>query len=209
MSLSCSHLLLPHTTLHHRCSGLRIASLLCTPSLPRPPPPPRPRPMATLDGHAMPPSARTDSLPSDRFSAALANVTELGQSLDSLQHMLGKALYVDEEVFANASVLSKQTRTLKAQERRIRALERELDAAIAAAGHARAEKKQAEAGQRAAEARTEEVLRELEDTTVVFKLHAEELRAKQDEVEKKKDEIQVLKAIIETLRQDKSGKRLS
>ena len=44
---------------------------------------------------------------------------------------------------------------------------------------------------------------------VVFKLHAEELRAKQDEVEKKRDEIQVLKAIIDTLRQDKSGKRPS
>jgi hypothetical protein len=44
---------------------------------------------------------------------------------------------------------------------------------------------------------------------VVFKLHIEELRAKQDEVEKKKDEIQVLKAIIDTLRQDKSGKRAS
>lgn len=56
-------------------------------------------------------------------------------------------------------------RDSQAQERRIKALERELDAAIAAAGHARAEKKQAEAGQRAAEARTQEVLRELEDTT--------------------------------------------
>lgn len=44
-----------------------------------------------------------------------------------------------------------------------------MDAAIAAAGHARAEKKQAEAGQRAAEARTQEVLRELENTTGIVK----------------------------------------
>lgn len=44
---------------------------------------------------------------------------------------------------------------------------------------------------------------------VVFKLHAEELRAKQGELEKKNDEIQVLKAIIDTLRQDKPGKRPS
>lgn len=165
--------------------------------------------IATVDGPAMPPPVRSESLASDRFTAALANVAEMGQSLESLQQVVGKAVYVDEEVFANASAVSKQTRTVKAQERRIKALERELDAAIAAAGHARAEKKHAEAGQRAAEARTQEVLRELEDTTVVFKLHIEELRAKQDEVEKKKDEIQVLKAIIDTLRQDKSGKRAS
>lgn len=42
---------------------------------------------------------------------------------------------------------------------------------------------------------------------VVFKLHAEGIRAKQDEIEKQKDEMQVLKAIIDTLRQDKPGKR--
>lgn len=44
---------------------------------------------------------------------------------------------------------------------------------------------------------------------VVFKLHAEELRAKQEEVGKKNEEIQVLKAIIDTLRQDKAGKKAS
>lgn len=69
-------------------------------------------PMATLDGHPTP-SARSESLASDRFTAALANVTEMGQSLDLLQQMLGKSVYVDEEVFANASAVSKQTRTLK------------------------------------------------------------------------------------------------
>lgn len=174
--------------------------------LPARPPPPS---MAAVDGLAGPVPVRSESLASDRFTAALANVTEMGQSLESLQHMLGKAVYVDEDAFASASAASKQKRTVKAQERRIKALERELDAAIAAAGHARAEKKQAEAGQRAAEARTQEVLRELEDTTVVFKLHTEELRAKQGELEKKQDEIQVLKAIIDTLRQDRPGKRHS
>lgn len=164
--------------------------------------------MATVDGHSGPVPARTESLASDRFTAALANVTELGQSVESLQLMLGKAVYLDEDAFANASVTSKQMRTVKAQERRIKALERELDAAIAAAGHARAEKKQAEAGQRAAEARTQEVLRELENTTEVFKLHADELRSIQGELGKKNEEIQVLKAIIDTL-QEKPGKRPS
>ncbi|XP_073387245.1 uncharacterized protein [Physcomitrium patens] len=164
--------------------------------------------MATVDGPARLPPARGESLASDRFAAALANVNDMGQSLESLQSMLRKAVYLDEDVFANASAVSNQSRTLKAQERRIKALERELDAAIAAAGHARAEKKQAEAGQRAAEARVQEVLRELENTAV-FKLHAEELRAKQEEVGKKNEEIQVLKAIIDTLRQDKAGKKAS
>ena len=44
-------------------------------------------------------------------------------------------------------------------------MERELDAAITASAHARAEKRQAEAAQRAAEVRTQEVLKELENTT--------------------------------------------
>lgn len=73
----------------------------------------KPPTMATVDGHAGPVPARSESLASDRFTAALANVTEMGQSLESLQHMLGKAVYADEEAFANASAVSKQTRTVK------------------------------------------------------------------------------------------------
>lgn len=69
--------------------------------------------MATVDGHSGPVPARTESLASDRFTAALANVTEMGQSVESLQLMLGKAVYLDEEAFANASAASKQTRTVK------------------------------------------------------------------------------------------------
>ena len=69
--------------------------------------------MTSVDGPPMPPPVRSESLASDRFTAALANVTEMGQSLESLQQMLGKAVYVDEEVFANASAVSKQTRMLK------------------------------------------------------------------------------------------------
>lgn len=75
--------------------------------------PAKPQKMATVDGHADAPPVRSESLASDRFTAALANVTEMGQSLESFQHMLGKAVYVDEEVFANASAVSKQTRTVK------------------------------------------------------------------------------------------------
>jgi uncharacterized membrane protein len=44
-------------------------------------------------------------------------------------------------------------------------LERELDAAITAAARARSEKRQAEAAQKAAELHTQEVTRELENTT--------------------------------------------
>lgn len=50
-------------------------------------------------------------------------------------------------------------------EQRVATLERELDAAITAAAHARAEKRQAEAAQRAAELRTQEITKELENTS--------------------------------------------
>eukprot|EP01018_Ginkgo_biloba_P036154 Gb_28299 [translate_table: standard] len=204
---------------------------------------------------------------SERWNAALNNISEMGTTMDSLQKLLlRKAVYVDEEAFAQASANSIQSRNavrgklhssplnkamrgiifeidllwLKEQgqcgwayssvqgviqdrtacqspsppppappedvthkpealERRVKTLERELDAAITAAARARAEKRQAEAAQRAAETRTQEVLRELEDTTKVFKLHMEELRAKQEEIGKKDGEIKVLQAIIQTL----------
>lgn len=50
-------------------------------------------------------------------------------------------------------------------EQRVETLERELDAAIAAAARARNEKRQAEASQKAAELRTQEITKELENTS--------------------------------------------
>ncbi|KAG6550954.1 hypothetical protein Mapa_007569 [Marchantia paleacea] len=144
----------------------------------------------------------------ERWTAALSNLTEIGTSISSLQNLLvGKAVYVDEDAFAQASAQSNQFRIVKAQERRIRDLEKELDAAVSASRLARAEKREAENLQRAAEARAHEVLQELEDTTQVFKLHLEELRMKQAEVEKKDEDIKLLKAIIETVRKEPRGSK--
>ncbi|KAA8536466.1 hypothetical protein F0562_028944 [Nyssa sinensis] len=137
---------------------------------------------------------------SERWSAAIANLSEMTTNLDSLQKLLiKKAVYVDEETFAKASISSEQARTIKVLEQRVETLERELDAAISAAARARSEKRQAEAAQRAAELRTQEVTRELENTTKVFELHMEELRAKQEEISKRDDEIKCLEAIVLTL----------
>uniref|UniRef100_A0A5B7BEH7 Uncharacterized protein n=1 Tax=Davidia involucrata TaxID=16924 RepID=A0A5B7BEH7_DAVIN len=137
---------------------------------------------------------------SERWSAAITNLSEMTTNLDSLQKLLiKKAVYVDEETFAKASLSSEQARTIKVLEQRVETLERELDAAISAAARARSEKRQAEAAQKAAELRTQEVTRELENTTKVFELHMEELRAKQEEISKRDDEIKCLEAIILTL----------
>lgn len=54
---------------------------------------------------------------------------------------------------------------MQALETRVETLERELDAAITASAHARSEKRQTEAAQRAAELRSQELTRELENTT--------------------------------------------
>ncbi|XP_059648067.1 uncharacterized protein LOC132294288 [Cornus florida] len=136
----------------------------------------------------------------ERWNAAIGNLTEMANNLGSLQKLLiKKAVYVDEETFAKASLSSEQARAIKVLEQRVETLERELDAAISAAARARSEKRQAEAAQRAAELRTQEVTRELENTTKVFELHMEELRAKQEEISKRDNEIKLLEAIIQTL----------
>ncbi|KAH8492257.1 hypothetical protein Peur_071729 [Populus x canadensis] len=136
----------------------------------------------------------------ERWKGAVDNLTEMTSNLDSLQKLLlKKAVFVDDETFSKASLTSEQARTIKVLEQRVETLERELDAAISAAARARAEKRQAEAAQKAAELRAQEITRELENTTKVFELHMEELRAKQDEISKRDGDIKLLEAIIQTL----------
>ncbi|XP_022898083.1 uncharacterized protein LOC111411733 [Olea europaea var. sylvestris] len=137
---------------------------------------------------------------SERWTAAISNLTEMASNLESLQKLLTtKAVYVDDETFARASLTSEQARTIKVLEQRVETLERELDSAISAAAHARTEKRQAEAAKKASELRAQEITRELENTTKVFELHMEELRAKQDEISKRDKEIKLLEAIIQTI----------
>ncbi|KAL2511900.1 hypothetical protein Adt_17500 [Abeliophyllum distichum] len=141
----------------------------------------------------------------ERWTAAIANITEMASNLESLKKLLTKkAVYVDDETFAKASLSSEQARTIKVLEQRVETLERELDSAISAAAHARTEKRQAEAAKKAAELRAQDITRELENTTKVFELHMEELRAKQEEISERDKEIKLLEAIIQTLGGKKS-----
>ncbi|XP_004230636.1 uncharacterized protein [Solanum lycopersicum] len=137
---------------------------------------------------------------SERWSAAIGNLSEMTSNLNSLQKLLvKKAVFVDDDTFAKVSLTSEQARTIKVLEQRVQTLERELDNAISAAAHARTEKRQVEVAQKAAELRAQEVTKELENTTRVFELHMEELRAKQEEISKRDKEIKLLEAIIQTL----------
>ncbi|XP_056842405.1 uncharacterized protein LOC108860497 isoform X1 [Raphanus sativus] len=102
----------------------------------------------------------------DRWKGSLQNITEMASNLDALQKLLlKKAVFVEEDTFARASLISEQSRTIKVLDQRVQTLERELDAAITAAAHARSEKRQAESSQKAAESRAQEVTKELENTT--------------------------------------------
>ncbi|OIW02108.1 hypothetical protein TanjilG_26648 [Lupinus angustifolius] len=137
---------------------------------------------------------------SDRWSGAITNLSEMASNLDSLQNLLlNKAVFLDDDSFAKASLTAQQSRTIKVLEQRVETLERELDAAITASARARSEKRQAEAAQKAAELHAQEVTTELENTTKVFQLHMEELRAKQEEITKRDNDIKLLEAIIQTL----------
>ncbi|CAN0906784.1 hypothetical protein LINGRAHAP2_LOCUS24442 [Linum grandiflorum] len=136
----------------------------------------------------------------ERWQGAIVNLTEMTSNLESLHKLLvNKAVFVDEETYAKASLTSEQARTIKVLEQRVETLERELDAAISAAARARAEKRQAEVAQKGAELQAQQVTKELENTTKVFKLHMEELRAKQEEIAKRDNDIKLLEAIIQTL----------
>ncbi|KAB2636633.1 tropomyosin-like [Pyrus ussuriensis x Pyrus communis] len=145
---------------------------------------------------------------SERWNGAIGNLTEMAFNLESLQKLLlKKAVFVEEETFAKASLCSEQARTIKVLEQRVESLERELDAAVTAAARARAEKRQAEAAEKAAELHAQEVTKELENTSKVFELHLEELRAKQEEIAKRDKEIKLLEAIIQTLGGKESSSR--
>nr|POE57131.1 hypothetical protein CFP56_34096 [Quercus suber] len=51
---------------------------------------------------------------SERWSGAITNPTEMASNLESLQKLLlKKAVFVDEETFAKASLSSEQARTIK------------------------------------------------------------------------------------------------
>nr|XP_043625075.1 uncharacterized protein LOC122596541 [Erigeron canadensis] len=136
----------------------------------------------------------------ERWKGAIANISEISKNLNSLENLLiNKAVYLDPDSFEKANLTSDQARSIKVLEQRVETLERELDAAISAAARARTEKREAEAGQKAAELRAQEITKELENTTKVFELHMDELRAKQDEISKRDNEIKLLEAIIRTL----------
>ncbi|XP_023530180.1 uncharacterized protein LOC111792820 [Cucurbita pepo subsp. pepo] len=146
----------------------------------------------------------------DRWTGAVANLTEMASNLESFQKLLlKKAVYVDDETDEFKDSVSPVQKTniwdliephwAFVLDQRVETLERELDAAITAAAHARSEKRQAEAAQKAAEVHVQEVTRELENTTKVFQLHMDELRAKQEEINKRDKDIKLLEAIIQTL----------
>jgi exonuclease VII small subunit len=71
----------------------------------------------------------------------------------------------ESDSFFCASIFVPTMENFQTLEQRVETLERELDAAIAAAARARNEKRQAEAAQRAAELRTQEITKELENTS--------------------------------------------
>lgn len=141
-----------------------------------------------------------DEKAGERWRDAILNLSEAGSNIDSLQKLvMKKAVFVDDDTYVKASVASEQARIIKSLEKRVENLERELDAAISAAARARVETRKSEAAQKKAELHAQEVTKELENTTKVFKLHMEELRAKEEVISRKDNEIKVLESIIQTV----------
>mmetsp|Transcript_32731 Transcript_32731/g.92843 ORF Transcript_32731/g.92843 Transcript_32731/m.92843 type:complete len:230 (-) Transcript_32731:202-891(-) len=127
-----------------------------------------------------------------RWEAALGNLADAGVALQQMKHAVDDAVYLDEDAYDGVASLSQYAKTIKAQQRRIVELEHELDIALGAAEKAEACAREEARQRREAEARTESIETELENNAVVFKMHYNELLARNDEVEK-------LKAVIEGL----------
>nr|CAB3465963.1 unnamed protein product [Digitaria exilis] len=72
---------------------------------------------AAASGSASPSSssgAPVAAASGERWSAAIGNLGELGANVDALQKLLSrKAVFVDEDIFSNASLAADQARTIK------------------------------------------------------------------------------------------------
>ncbi|BBH09153.1 hypothetical protein Prudu_021575, partial [Prunus dulcis] len=112
--------------------------------------------------------------------------------------LLKKAVFVDEETFAKASLCSEQARTIKVLEQRVETLERELDAALQLL-LVFVQKNDRLRQQKRLLNYMHRKLQKSSRTPQVFELHMEELRAKQEEIAKRDKEIKLLEAIIQTL----------
>ncbi|CAL8463969.1 g3504 [Coccomyxa elongata] len=121
----------------------------------------------------------------DRWQAAVGNIEDAKVALDVIARAIDDAVYLDEDAYNQMLPLQQYTRTIEAQQRRIGELEQQLQAA-------RRRISEQDATTQAARKRAVELQEELENNAAVFKLHYDELLAKDAELAK-------LRAVVQGL----------
>lgn len=120
-----------------------------------------------------------------RWEAALGNIEDARVALDALSHAVDDAVYLDEDAYNQVQPKVAYLKTIQAQQARIATLtmeQQELQKHLAAAENIR----------RRSDQQVKEVQSELDNNSAVFKLHYNEILAKNEEIKR-------LQAVIEGL----------
>ncbi|CAL5226197.1 g9034 [Coccomyxa viridis] len=121
----------------------------------------------------------------ERWSSAVGNIEDAKVAVDIMARAIEDAVYLDEDAYNQMIPMQQYTRTIEEQQRQILNLEHQLQNTL----HSAAQQK---ATGQASRKRAVELQEELENNAAVFKLHYDELLAKDAEIAK-------LKAVIQGL----------
>ncbi|KAL3133754.1 hypothetical protein ABBQ32_008238 [Trebouxia sp. C0010 RCD-2024] len=124
-----------------------------------------------------------------RWGEAVGNIEDARVALDTLARAIEDAVYLDEDAYNQVAPVMQYQRASQVQQQRVTELTLELQETNHKLDECRAQKD-------AADQRITEMAQELENSTVVFKMHYSELLSKEDEIAR-------LKAIIEGLSTNK------
>mmetsp|Transcript_22681 Transcript_22681/g.43357 ORF Transcript_22681/g.43357 Transcript_22681/m.43357 type:complete len:233 (-) Transcript_22681:200-898(-) len=140
-----------------------------------------------------------------RWGTALGNMHDLGMAVNSISKALGEAVYLDDQAYDMQNQLKKYKDALRKRESRNAALVAEVELTGRELAQSRDQNQQLQRDLKEAESLNATLRQEQENNAVVFRMHFNELLAKQEEIKKKDEELARLKGIIEVLQGSEGG----
>jgi len=130
---------------------------------------------------------------------------DLGMAVNSISKALGEAVYLDDQAYDMQNQLKKYKDALRKRESRNAALVAEVELTGRELAQSRDQNQQLQRDLKEAESLNATLRQEQENNAVVFRMHFNELLAKQEEIKKKDEELARLKGIIEVLQGSEGG----
>jgi len=130
---------------------------------------------------------------------------DLGMAVNSISKALGEAVYLDDQAYDMQNQLKKYKEALRKRESRNAALVAEVELTGRELAQSRDQNQQLQRDLKEAESLNATLRQEQENNAVVFRMHFNELLAKQEEIKKKDEELARLKGIIEVLQGSEGG----